>query len=104
MVRHRWQDKRNQVTITVDQSSSVVTVPESFARLRLQPGSHTLAVTWEGKTATQSVVGKAGDVLFVQLAGADWSWGSSYVWDTVDAQDAKQRALKSRLIADIPAR
>lgn len=103
VVRHRWQDKRNEVTITVDQSSSVATIPESFVRLRLQPGSHVLALTWEGKTATQAIAGKAGDVLFVKITGSDWSWGGSYVWDTADAEDAKQRVLKSRLIADVSA-
>lgn len=104
LVRHRWGDVRNQVLVTVDEGTSVLTVPESFIRLRLPPGSHRVALTWEGKTATQEVDGKAGEVRFIQLAGSVWSWGSSYVWAAVERGDAQQRALKSRLIADIASR
>ena len=104
VVRQRWGDQLNQVPITVDGGSSVLTVPGSIIRLRLPPGSHKVEFTWEGKAATHAIEGKAGELRFVQLAGSVWSWGSSYTWQSGDADDSKRRALRSRLIADIPAR
>jgi len=104
VVRHRWGDAVNQVPVTVDEGTTVLTVPESFIRLRLPPGSHRVALAWEGKTATHEIDGKAGEVRFIQLAGSVWSWGSSYVWAAGERDDARLRALKSRLIADIASR
>jgi hypothetical protein len=82
----------------------VLTVPESIVRLRLQPGKHELAVTWDGKSATHAVEGKAGDVRMVQLAGSLYAWESGYVWEAGDSEDARRRALKSRLVADLVIR
>ena len=104
VVRHRWADGHQLVPVTVDDGTTVVTVPESIIRLRLRPGRHILSAAWENKTATLPVEGASGSLQFVQLAGAVYSWSSSYAWVTGDAEDARHRALKSRLIADIEVR
>jgi hypothetical protein len=82
----------------------VQTVPESVVRMRLEPGRHSLTATWEGKAVSRTVEGKAGDVQFVELVGTVWSWGASFNWDASDLERARQRALGSRLIADLAIR
>ena len=103
VVRHRSNDGINQVPITVDTLAPVVSVPETFIRLRLKPGTHQLTSSWQGKTVTQTIQGQAGEVKFVQLAGSVWSWGADYAWVPGNDEQARGLTLKSRLIADVMA-
>ncbi len=104
VVRNRWADAVNRVPVSVDAGSALMTVPESMMRVRLTPGRHQLALSWEGNSTTQTVEGQAGEVRFVQLVGFVSSWSSSYGWDASDVDGARARALKSRLIADADMR
>ena len=101
VVRKRWGDAKNVVRLTPNQGSAVTMVPESFVRLRLTPGTNKLAAAWdEGNTALE-VTGKAGEVVFVELIGSVWSWGSSYRLEQGSAAASRERALGLRLVADI---
>lgn len=104
VVRHRWADGFVHVAVSADGAASVYTVPESTVRYRLKPGRHKLAAVWQGSTVAQVVEGQAGDVQFVQLVGTVWGWGGKFEWDATNPEDARHRALKSRLIADIEVR
>lgn len=104
VVRQHWADARHVVPFTVDGGSPVQTVPESFVRLRLPPGSHRLALTWEGQTAELSLDGKAGDVRFIQLVGEARASGSTYLWNADSEADARQQTMKARLVADLAVR
>lgn len=101
VVRKRWADTRNAVRITPNLGPEVVTVPESFVRLRLAPGSHTLAADWgEGRTSI-NFTGAPGEIVFVELVGSVWSWGSSYRLERGDPAESRARAALLRLIADV---
>jgi hypothetical protein len=104
VVRHRWADASNLVPVSVDAAPALMTVPESMMRVMLPPGRHQLSLSWDGHSTTQTVEGRAGDIRFVQVVGSAWSLGSSYTWDAGDADGARARALKSRLIVDADVR
>mgnify|MGYP001580077443 CR=1 FL=1 len=104
VVRHRWADASERVPVTIDAGSEMLTVPESMLRIRLTPGSHRVSMAWEGKSKVETVEGRAGEVRFVQMAISAWSWGSTCEWDSSNAEDARARALKSRLLADVDMR
>lgn len=99
VVRKRWADGSDRIDLRVEGHTPVTTVPESFVRLRLSPGRHQLAFSWNGADVTTTVEGRAGDVRFVEIVGAVWAWGSSYAWSADDEAGARKRALASRLIA-----
>lgn len=101
VVRKRWGDAKNVVRVSSDGASSVDTVPESFARWRLPAGSHRLAVTWTEGSATLDIAGASGEVVFVEVIGSVWAWGSNYRLERGDATESRQRALPLRLVADI---
>lgn len=99
VVRKRWADASERIVFRVEGRTPVTTVPESFVRLRLAPGRHQLALTWNGADVTTTVDGRAGDVRFVEIVGSAWAWGSTYAWSADDEAGARERALASRLIA-----
>lgn len=101
VVRRRWTDKLNQVPISVDGSPPVATVPNSVVRVRLRPGRHHITLKWEGVEQALDVEGRAGDIRYVQLAGFVSTWGTSYKWESGSDEDARARASKSKLIADL---
>ncbi|MBK8064712.1 MAG: hypothetical protein IPK29_12110 [Betaproteobacteria bacterium] len=101
LVRKRWGDAKNVVRVSSDGASSVDTVPESFARWRLPAGSHRLAVTWPEGSATLDIAGAAGEVVFVEVIGSVWVWGSNYRLERGDAAESRQRAMPLRLVADV---
>lgn len=101
LVRKRWGDAKNVVRVNSDGASAVDTVPESFARWRLPAGSHRLAVTWPEGSATLDIAGAAGEVVFVEVIGSVWVWGSSYRLERSDAAESRQRAMSLRLVADV---
>lgn len=101
LVRKRWGDGRNVVRVTSDGAAAVDTVPESFARWRLPAGSHRLSVTWPEGSASLDVAGAAGEVVFVEVIGSVWTWGSNYRLERGDAAESRQRAMSLRLVADV---
>ena len=104
VLRRRWGDASMVVPVTLDGAAGVVTIPESLARLRLKPGAHRLSAQWEGRTVDISVQGRAGDLRVVELVGSGWTWGTSFSWETVQADEVKSRAQASKLVADLDLR
>lgn len=101
VVRKRWGDARNVVRLTLDRDPAVATVPESLVRLRVKPGAHQLVAEWDEGRAALDITGKAGGVVFIELIGSVWSWGSSYRLESGNPAESRARALGSRLVADL---
>lgn len=101
LLRKRWGDTQNVVRVSADGVGAVDTVPETFARWRLPAGSHRLTVTWPGGKDGLEVTGAAGEVVFVEVIGSVWAWGSSYRLEHGDAGQSRQRAMRLRLVADV---
>jgi len=101
LVRKRWGDGRNVVRVNSGGATAVDTVPESFARWRLPAGSHRLAVTWPEGSAILDIAGAAGEVVFVEVIGSVWVWGSNYRLERGDAAESRKRAMSLRLVADV---
>ena len=99
VVRKRWGDAVNVVMLTVDRAAAVETVPESFVRLRLTPGTHVLRVTWSEGEAEAVVSGAAGDIRYVELVGSVWAWASTYVLEPGD-RASRDRIRQVRMVAD----
>ena len=104
VLRKRWGDSRNLVVTSIDGRRQVTTIPESLMRVRLKPGEHRLVLEWEGRSSEIVVTGAAGEVRFVELVGSVWSWGSSYRWENGALDSSRDRAIASKLIADIDMR
>lgn len=104
VLRKRWGDARNLVVASIDGRRQVTTIPESLVRIRLKPGEHRLALSWDGSSSDFVVAGAAGEVRFVELVGSVWSWGSTYRWEAGSLDAARERAIASKLIADIDMR
>lgn len=94
----------NQVPVSIDGRADVVTIPGSVVRVRVPPGELRLRLDWDGQPALQTVSGAAGEVRFVQLVGSAWTWGSEYWWAAGNDADARDRATRSTLIADLDLR
>jgi hypothetical protein len=101
VIRKRWGDASNQVRLSVDGGAPFVTVPSSFARLRLRPGGHQLTATWDDGTAAMAVTGQRGDVQFVELIGSVWPWGSTYRFEPGDPLVSRGRVTALRLVANV---
>lgn len=101
VVRRRWADTSNKVLLRIEGLSPVETVPSTFVRIRLRPGTHTLQATWaEGKTDLQ-ISGRGNETLFVELVGSYWVWGGTYALVKSDPQDSQRRAMRLPLVADV---
>jgi len=100
VVRKRWGDAANVVRISSDGVPAIDTVPASFARWRLPAGNRRLTVTWPEGSASLDIAGAAGEVIFVEVVGSVWAWGSTYRLERGDAADSRQRAATLRLVAD----
>lgn len=101
VVRRRWADTVHLVPLTIDGRAGADTIPHSVVRLRLSPGLHQLSVRWQGHSETLDIDARAGELRFVEIDGAAWAWNTRYRWSTDDPDGARQRALKSKLIADV---
>jgi hypothetical protein len=101
LVRKRWGDARNIVQVSRSGAPPVDMVPESFARWRLPAGSHRISVTWPEGSSTMDVAGAAGEVVFVEVIGSVWAWGSQYRLERGEAAESRQRAATLRLVADV---
>lgn len=100
VVRANWADSIRLLSFRVDRQEPIATLPRSFARLRLEPGAHTLAFEWDGRTHRQTIFGRSGDVLFIKLAASSLPWDGSIHWSLADPVGSRERAAKSRLVAD----
>jgi hypothetical protein len=101
VVRQNWGDGNNVVRLFADGGSAIETLPDTMVRLRLNPGSHELTYEFEGQRGTAQVVGGAGEVRFVWLSGTAWAWRSRYSWGDDQQVAIRQRASRTRLIADV---
>jgi hypothetical protein len=100
IVRQRWADALHRVDISVD-DRPVGTVPESFIRARLRPGTHRLVLDWEGRRTELHVQGAAGELRFVELVGTSLAWGSRFEWAVGHSESSRSRATRCRLVADL---
>lgn len=100
VVRGRWLDASNVVMVHVH-GQEIGTVPQSFIRARLTPGTHRIEFEWAGDRVGIDVTGDAGDVRFIELLGSTWAWGSSYRWWMGDEQRARERVGNCRLVRDV---
>ncbi len=101
VVRKRWADAANVVGLVLDARPRIVTVPESFVRLRLKPGSHSLIADWAEGRRSMDFTGAAGEVLFVELIGSAWTWGSNYRLERGDPAESRARVTAVRMVADV---
>ena len=101
VVRRNWSDTAYRVPVRVDAGARFITLPYSFARVTLPPGRHQLALEWRKSSQVLDLDVRAGEVRFVEIEGAAWSWGPTYQWSTSDQAGARKRALVSKLIADL---
>ena len=101
VLRRSWGDASVVVPVTVDGAAGAATIPESLVRLRLAPGKHSLSAQWVGRDADIAIDGQAGEVRLVELKGSGWVWGNTFSWKAVPLEDAKERALASKLVADV---
>ena len=104
IVRRRWADASNRVPVSVDGQPPVSTIPESFMRVRLSPGEHQLAFEWDGQRNSRTFAARANEIVFIDLAGAVWFWGTNYQWAATDSANARKKAVVSKLIADLDLR
>lgn len=101
IIRQRWGDPINVVRLTPDTGSAIVTVPSSFVRLRLKPGPHKLTADWKEGSASLDLDGVAGELLFIELIGSVWAWGSTYRLERGVPAQARSRVARLRLVADV---
>jgi hypothetical protein len=101
LVRKRWGDGIALLRVSADGVPAVDMVPESFARWRLPAGNRRLTVSWPEGSADLDITGGAGEVIFVEVIGRVWAWGSNFRLEGGDAAESRQRALPLRLVADI---
>lgn len=100
VVRRNWGDGRKLVTVLADGTAAAETLPNTMVRYKLKPGTHTIALEFEGQRPAVTVEGKAGEVRFVRLDGMVWAWKSTFTWATDGQEEIRERALKARLVAD----
>lgn len=101
IVRRRWGDTADRVPVSVDDRPTLLTIPDSVVRVQLGAGSHQMVIEWEGKRQVKTVNVGAGEIVFVEVEGSVWAWGSTYRWAEPDAEGARRRASRSKLVADI---
>lgn len=101
VVRHSWGDGANVLKLHLDDGPAMETLPDTMVRLRLKPGGHHLAFEFEGQRQKVHVEGAAGEVRFVRLSGTAWAWRSTYQWASEPQAEIRERAKKTRLVADL---
>jgi hypothetical protein len=104
VVRRNWGDGRHLVEVQADAGPAVQTLPDTLVRLKLAPGRHTLALSFDGRRQATTVEGRAGDLRFARIEGRVWSWASRFAWVTEPEAATRERALAARLVADVVAR
>jgi hypothetical protein len=102
VLRRSWGDATVVVPVTVDGVVGAVTIPESLVRIRLAPGKHSLSAKWDGLCGDIAIDGQAGEVRVVELKGSGWAWGNTFSWKSVRLEDVRERAVATKLVADVP--
>jgi hypothetical protein len=100
VVRGRWWDAGNVVMVRV-RDQTIGTVPHSFIRARLTPGTHRIEFAWAGDWVGVDVHGAVGEIRFIELVGSTSAWGNSYRWWTQDEQRARALLGGCRLVRDV---
>lgn len=101
VLRRSWGDASVVVPVTVDGTSGAATIPESLVRMRLAPGKHRISAKWDSLSADIVIEGQAGEVRVVELKGSGWAWGNTFRWKDVGLEDVRERALATKLVADV---
>ncbi len=101
VLRRSWGDASVVVPVTVDGAGGAATIPESLVRMRLAPGKHSLSAKWDGLSADIAIDGQAGEVRVVELEGSGGARGNTFSWKDVRLEDVKERALATKLVADV---
>ncbi|CAN7766213.1 hypothetical protein LJR039_007319 [Pseudorhodoferax sp. LjRoot39] len=104
VVRQNWGDGANVLKLDVDGGPAIETLPDTMVRMRLKPGRHDLTFAYEGLRRETRVEGAAGELRFVRLRGTSWAWGSTYEWANEPQAEIRERARKTRLVADLKQR
>ncbi|MDE2092243.1 MAG: hypothetical protein KGI87_00170 [Burkholderiales bacterium] len=104
VIRRNWGDGRLFVPVRADDGPTIETLPNTMARIRLAPGSHTITFEFEGKRQGRTVAGKAGEIRFLRIEGMAWAWQSSFEWVDEPEAATRARAQKARLVADVARR
>jgi hypothetical protein len=104
VVRRSARDHSDRIAIQVNEGPSVETIPRSFARLRMPPGSHALSFIWRGVRYTQPMQLRAGEVRFLELNASGGVGGLQYEWEIPVGSIARDEAMLSRLVADLDLR
>ena len=104
VIRRNWGDGRLFLPVRADDGPAIETLPNTMARIRLAPGTHTIAFEFEGKRQGRTVAGKAGENRFLRIEGMAWAWQSSYAWVDEPELATRERAQKARLVADVNQR
>lgn len=100
VVRKRWADAVNVVELSVDGQRVASTVPNSFVRFKLAPGSHRSAALWQGESIEQKIAGVEGQLVVVELVGSAWAWASDYKLEIGNLESTGLRVQSSWLVAD----
>jgi len=100
VVRKRWADAINVIDLAIDGRRVASTVPHSFVRLELEPGSHRIAALWQGEPVERLISGAGGDLIFVELVGSVWSGTGNYRLEIGDRESSSARVRASRPVAD----
>lgn len=101
LVRYSWVDAVRPLTITLNDSTHIDTLPRSLIWMRLKPGTHLLSFEWDGKTRRHRFEGGAGEVKFIEVAGSSTPVNPIYHWSDLDARGAMVRARECTLVAEI---
>ena len=101
LVRYSWVDAVKPLTITLNESTHIDTLPRSLIWMRLKPGVHRLSFEWDHKIRRHRFEGGAGDVKFIELAGSSTPVNPIYHWSDIDARGAMVRARECTLVADV---
>jgi hypothetical protein len=57
--------------------------------------------SWSEGTASLDVSGRDGEVLYVELVGVAWSWGSKFCLTAGDPDWSRQRVSNLRMVGDV---
>lgn len=71
-------DTHRVIEVMADDRAVAATVPASLIRLRMDPGLHTLAVTWDSQRSEALVEGSTGEVRAMELVGTTGIWGHRF--------------------------
>jgi hypothetical protein len=101
VVRRSRGDSSNLLPVDLGHGVKIDTIPNSFIRVRMAPGDHTVAFDWHGVRRPMPVHLREGTITFIELDETDWL---QYEWVGTSPARARQEALLSKMIADVDLR